>query len=378
MKILLVHPHDIFSVSEPWTVRITEIAQELAARGHQVKLVYFPLPPKERGELRCKEFRGFETIPFKRRKWAIFGNIYKMTKLARWADIIHFQKCFAIASIPSLFAAYLTGKPIHYDWDDWEYKIYLESEPSKVYGFYLNRVERSIPRMVDSISVSSEHLKKMAITWGASPEKIVKAPVGANLKLFNPSKKGGALLKKYNVQGPFIVYVGQLHGAQYVELFLRAARILEKEAVFVVVGGGSDLQRLKNKAKEINAEVIFTGFLNNEEVSKIMAEATVAVACFEDREVVKCKSPLKIVEYLASGKAIVASDVGEVGEMVNGCGVLTKPGDAESLAKGIRELLKNDKLRKEYEIKARKRAEEVYNWSSTVDNLVKAYEMDLK
>ena len=36
----MVHPHDIHSPVEPWTIRITSLARRLAARGHEIKLVY--------------------------------------------------------------------------------------------------------------------------------------------------------------------------------------------------------------------------------------------------------------------------------------------------------------------------------------------------
>jgi len=84
----------------------------------------------------------------------------------------------------------------------------------------------------------------------------------------------------------------------------------------------------------LNGKLIFTGAVSHELVPQYIAAADVCVACFEENEVTLCKSPLKIVEYLACGKAIVASDVGEVSNMLGGSGVLTRPGDADSVASG--------------------------------------------
>ena len=70
MKILMIHPHDIYSVSEPWTIRITSIAHEFVKKGHEVKLVYFPLGKHERGKLRFGKIKEFKTVPFNRRKWS--------------------------------------------------------------------------------------------------------------------------------------------------------------------------------------------------------------------------------------------------------------------------------------------------------------------
>ena len=40
MNILMIHPHDIYSPVEPWTVRITYLANEFTKMGHEVRVVY--------------------------------------------------------------------------------------------------------------------------------------------------------------------------------------------------------------------------------------------------------------------------------------------------------------------------------------------------
>ena len=82
---------------------------------------------------------------------------------------------------------------------------------------------------------------------------------------------------------------------------------------------------------------------------------------------------MKIAEYLASGKPIVASNVGEVKRMLGGAGVITSPGDVQNLAEGITKLLDDELLRKRLRIKARERAEEIYNWENTAENILSVY-----
>ncbi len=98
-----------------------------------------------------------------------------------------------------------------------------------------------------------------------------------------------------------------------------------------------------------------------------------AVSCFVKNDITLCKSPLKVAEYMACGKAIVASDVGELKNMVGGVGLLTKPGDVDSLSYGIDRILKNEPLGKTLGVLARERAVEKYNWEYTAMNLLKAY-----
>jgi len=382
MKILMIHPHDIYSASEPWTIRITSIAHEFVKLGHDVKLVYFPLPKKIRGKIRSKKITVFETIPFNRRKWHLFKNMKKMSKLAKWADIVHLQKCFSIASLPAIYTAYKNNKPLHYDWDDWEHGIYMWSPPSKIYGWYLKILENTMLKLPNTLSVASDELKKMAIKKGFPKERIIKVNVCADLHRFNPNNKPGNFGKKYNLKNPCVLYLGQLHGAQYAKLFIKSAKIvLEKKPKtnFLIVGGGSDIERLKKYADSlyIGYKMKFTGFVEDKEVNQALAFSDVAVACFADTKQVRCKSPLKVAEYLASGKAIVATNTGEISWMVKDSGMLVPPGEPEKLAAAVLDLLDNPKKRKILEKKARKRAEKCFDWKIVAEKLIHHYEKSL-
>jgi len=76
---------------------------------------------------------------------------------------------------------------------------------------------------------------------------------------------------------------------------------------------------------------------------------------------------------MASGKAIVASKVGEVRKMLGGAGFLAAAGDYQSLAEGINALLNDRELCKKLGLAARMRAERKFNWSYTATNLLEAY-----
>ena len=84
----MIHPHDIYSVSEPWTIRITSIAKEFVKLGHEVKLVYFPLPRKIRGKLKSGKIKEFVTIPFNRSKWF---QPHKTTTAAKTKHLMNLQ-----------------------------------------------------------------------------------------------------------------------------------------------------------------------------------------------------------------------------------------------------------------------------------------------
>jgi glycosyltransferase involved in cell wall biosynthesis len=208
---------------------------------------------------------------------------------------------------------------------------------------------------------------------------IFDAPVGADMEHFKPGLDGNWVRKRYAIDGDLVLYIGQLHGAQYVELFIRAANVvLHKRpgARFMIVGEGFLEHQLKGLAHDLGLgkKIIFTGAVIHEDVPHYVSAATVCVAPFRDTEVTRCKSPLKIVEYLSSGKPIVASYVGEVRNMAGGVAVLVEPGNHYALAEGILKLLNNKKLRETLGRVARKRVENKYNWEKTAASLLTAYE----
>lgn len=379
----MVHPHDIFSNAEPWTVRIVYIAKEFIKKGHNVKLVYFPLIWNKQKSPELE--KGIVTIPLSRSlgPHILIFNILRLYRLAKWADVVHFQKCFYHAAIPAITAALFRKKPIHYDWDDWEVKIYeVSTQPGLLRNFiriFLNFLESTIPKIVDTVSVSSLRLKSECKKLGVDKNRIFDAHVGADITRFHPDVSGEAIRDRYSIEKPLVLYVGQLHGGQYAELFIEATSVLinhyQKDLSFMIVGDGYRADELKKFTQRLNlnGKVIFAGAVSHDLVPQYIAAADVCVACFQENEVTVCKSPLKIVEYLASGKAIVASNVGEVPNMLQEAGLLIPPGDAWALAEGIIRILGDDNLRANLGRLARERAEKEYNWSVTAKNLLDAY-----
>lgn len=374
MKILLIHPHDLWADEEPWTSRIRNIAKQLVLYGHEVRVVHFAYPGS--GEIKPKD-TSFGSFRLLRAKRAIFHTIYTVTQHAKWADVIHFQKCFAHAAIPAIYAHVFTNTPIHYDWDDWELQIYNYDPPSYVIGKFLGFLENIMPSFVDTLSVASAHLKQLAIECGFPDDRIYDAHVCADLDVFKPMESDAGLKKLYGITKPVVMYMGQLHGAQYAEMMIHATeRILETEdVIFLIVGSGAREHFLLEQVvkRGLTDRVIFTGSVDHHDVPRYLSLADVAVACFEDNDITRCKSPLKIVEYMACGKAIVASDVGEVSHMLGGCGLLTASGNIEELAQGIITLLRDPGRRKTMECTARANAEKRFAWSVTTQNLLCAY-----
>jgi glycosyltransferase involved in cell wall biosynthesis len=384
MKILMIHPHDIYDDLEPWTVRITYLAQELVDAGHEITLVYHLRNPS--GDLqaaRVRQDHEYQTVPFTRIGPGLLRRCFEIEKLAVWSDIVHFQKCAHYAALPALFAAYLHRRPVHYDWDDWEQKIYDQSNYNRIGSWiFFQQMERHLLKLVDTISVSSYGLRQLTEQYHFPQDRVFYLPVGADLKVFSPSVDGSIMRQRHGWRGKLVIYHGQISGANYVNLYIRAAKTVlsrRSDIAFVVVGGGDHLDEAKDLANQLRLgkRLTFTGEVPHNEIPYYIAAADVAVACFEDNPQSRCKSPLKLAEYMASGKAIVASRIPEVLNMIGNSGLLVDPENPDDIAPAIEKIIDNEALREQLGRRVRKRSEQFYNWKRGAQTLIEAYKKAL-
>jgi glycosyltransferase involved in cell wall biosynthesis len=86
-------------------------------------------------------------------------------------------------------------------------------------------------------------------------------------------------------------------------------------------------------------------------------------------------SPLKLYEYMAAGKAIVASRTGQIAEVIKHevNGLLVEPGNVSDLAQAIICLLNDHDERKRLGINARRQAIEQHSWDTYIRRLEEFY-----
>ncbi len=382
MRVLMVHPHDIYDPLEPWALRITSLARCLCQLGVEVKLVYHLRDPKLLpGDLRHRQEFPFEVIPWIRHMGVGLKKSREMSALAEWADAVHVQKCLAHAALPAAAAAFSNRIPLHYDWDDWEAAIYEDAVGRDANWRRINRLERALPKIADTVSVASEALRQQALAMGLPADRLFDGAVGADLNRFCGPDDAETLRGELGFDGPVATYVGQLAGAHAAPAFLEAAALVATQlpaAHFLVVGGGRSLNGLKKQAQRVGLghRIRFTGAVPSDQVARYLAATDVAVATLPDTPQAHTKSPLKIVEYMAAGKAIVASRVGEAVRFLDGgrVGVLVEPGSTEALAQAIEVLLGDPHRRSELGAQAREHLRGHHTWMHTARNLLRAYE----
>jgi glycosyltransferase involved in cell wall biosynthesis len=238
----------------------------------------------------------------------------------------------------------------------------------------LQDLERFCLRAADAVLTVSEVTGRALASLGVAPERITTVPNAAS-PLFFEAEPGTSPLPEL-AEGRWIGYVGSLHAWQGVEVALEAWSLVEgelPEVRLLVVHGGRrrPLARLRRRAARrgarLEGRVVFAHSLAHEQLAPTMAslELTLAPLVETARNTVQGCCPVKIVESMASGTPVVASDLRVTRALVTSGedGLLVPPGDPRAMALAIRRLLRDAGLRERLGSAARRKARERFGWA---------------
>ncbi len=208
------------------------------------------------------------------------------------------------------------------------------------------RLER-IPSRIDRFVTPSEFLRSKLIEGGFDPERIACVPNFVDLALYagHPEKD-------------YFCYLGRLSHEKGLDILIRAVAKLETGRL-LVVGDGPEADDLKALALELGtSRVEFAGYRSGEELKRILAESQFLVLPSRWYE----NLPFAVMEAFASSKAVVASRIGGIPEMVDDGvnGLLFPVGDVEALAACLRRMLGDRGAREGMGRRGREKAERLY------------------
>ena len=220
--------------------------------------------------------------------------------------------------------------------------------------------ERRIWRRADLLVAVSEALRDHFEKAGVSPEKVRILPNAVDTGLFRAGLDDGSLRSRLNLDGRFVVgFVGSFKAWHGVDFLLQAfARLRREDAAYhlLLVGDGPMRAALEEETRRLDLQeaVTLVGNVPHEEVPRYLALMDVAAAPYPALEDFYF-SPLKLYEYMAGGRAVVASRIGQVAEVVADglTGLLYEPGDQEGLIGCIQRLRADPNLRRDLGQKAR-------------------------
>ena len=339
-------------------------AREFKKRGHRVILA---VQPGSALGKHAKEV-GIEVREIKMGNRDILKAFFRLFSLMRRerVDIVntHSSKDSWIAS----FAARLALRPI---------LLRTRHVTIPISNHPLNIVYK-LPHRI--ITCGEAVRKRMIKINRFPPEKIVSIPTGVDLNRFNPDKEKGNIRKELGIDRdvPLVGSVSIIRTEKGYPYLLEAVQEILKvkpETRFLIVGhepkGDTLAQEVRRRGLE--DKVIMPG--SREDIPQVLATLDVFVLS-SLREGV----PQGVTQALAMEKAVVATDVGGVPELIkhNQTGLLVPPADSKALARVILELLEDREKAKRMGENGRRLVEEKFSQETMIERIENLYQELLK
>lgn len=247
----------------------------------------------------------------------------------------------------------------------------------------LERYERLNLDAAARIFVVSDVERRNLEARGVAAEKIVVNPNGVDVERFRPGVGGAEVRRELGIRDDEVVagFVGTFGPWHGVEKLAEAIKLipLDVPVRFLLVGSGSLHVEVEKRleAEVASGRVIFTGAVGHDRVPGLLDACDILVAphvpLADGSEFFG--SPTKIFEYMAMGKGIVASRLGQIGEVLSDdeTALLVKPGDVGELKQAILKLVESEDLRRRLGIKARETAEREHTWTHNARRVLDEY-----
>ena len=371
MKILSVYISTPGEDAAWW--RISNIVKMLRSAGHEVNVVHYvkrssyeKLQNKERYEQDTFVMTSIPTVHLKHLKILrngdydlVYGNMQGGAFCSLLGKVTKTPLFFDMHDIADKFF-YLDKLNIGFK--------YLRDLSDFAMGSFTQFLDL---RFSDRVVCASHKMVEYLHSEKKIPlERIVYLPNGVDLEFFKPlnSERSRNMKQQLGLEDKIVFgYIGSNQKWQTINNFVEAAKRIDGDDIaFIVVGG-------EKKSKEGN--LFFMPKVPRVYVRDYYSVCDVLVLPRLVHPTLQLSAPTKFAEYVAMGKPVLVTDVGDAADFVRKykCGIVVENNKPESLVKGILEFKDSSTNERETMGKnSRKLAENEFDWNKNIDNLLKA------
>ncbi|KOP26377.1 group 1 glycosyl transferase [Hapalosiphon sp. MRB220] len=378
---------------------MTELAEGLVKRGHQVRVVTaMPNYPERRiydgykKKLYLTEYKNGVQIQ-RSYVWirpqpnlldrvlldASFVVTSFLPALRGWRpDVILATSPSLPVCIPTALLGWLQNCPVVLNLQDIlpEAAIHVGLIKNQLLVRAFTALEKFAYHTATKISVIADGFVENLIDKNVKANKIVQIPNWVDVNFIRPlPNENNAFRSEHQLNDKFLVlYSGNIALTQGLETVVKAASTLQhlSDIKFVIVGEAKGLQRLQQQCQNCGADnVLLLPFQPREQLPEMLAAADVGLVV-QKKNVISFNMPSKIQVLLASGKALVASvpDNGTAARAIrqSGGGVVVPPEDPDALAKAIFDLYQHPEKVKTLGYNSRQFAVEQYSFDQALNH----------
>jgi glycosyltransferase involved in cell wall biosynthesis len=219
--------------------------------------------------------------------------------------------------------------------------------------------EKYVYSHIQGLVTISNHLKEYLQTHFSMNCPIIRASDGVDLEFFGK-------LDKQKCDQNLIIYTGSLFGWKGVDTVIKAMRYLPKQQLWIIGGSPKEISEKKLLAAKwkVRDRCVFKGYMSRAELGEPLGRSYIGALPNHREEISeRFTSPLKLFEYMAAGKVIVASDLPSIREILDDRkAYLCPPASPRSLAQAIQLVYESPDLAKSRIQEAQKAAQQ-FSWN---------------
>jgi glycosyltransferase involved in cell wall biosynthesis len=256
--------------------------------------------------------------------------------------------------------------------------IGIKSKNKKI--FYYNIIAKYYIKRASAIHFTTQDEKENAINFLKLRNKTIVVPIGFDLSCTKELPPKGSFKDRYTVlkDKKYLLFLGRINIKKGLDILVESFGEITKEysdLYLVIVGANEGSQGYEEEIKRrlrdagLSGRTIFTGMLTGRDKLEAFVDADVFVLPSYSENF-----GMAVVEAMACGIPVVISDKVGIHREVerNRAGIIVKT-NPDSLSRGIRSLLDNEKLKREVCTNGRKMVEEYYDIDKVADMVIKAY-----
>jgi glycosyltransferase involved in cell wall biosynthesis len=227
----------------------------------------------------------------------------------------------------------------------------------------------------DLVACGSQDVIDQVSRLGVPDERMLLTPTGVDIDAFAEPPDPAPLRRELRLDGQFVVgWVGSFRPFHALEQAVEAVASVPG-ASLLLVGDGPERARIERIARASGVPAAFTGTVPHDRLPAYMAAMDAAVVLARPGAPFHY-SPLKLAEYMAAGRPVVAPAIGQLTErLTDGVdALLVPPHDPVALAEALRRLRDDPEDRARLGKAARAAAEATWSWTRQVRRVVDALE----
>lgn len=368
------------------SIHIAETIRALQEQGHEVHhFLYGDVPNRGRDAVRQRSQAIMSKYclldglrPFLRDGYELYRNVHDRSLIEQifetnTIDLVYERLFYNNASVSAYTRRHQIPLIVESNAPAQERRQYWGSP----LFFLTKRLEKEILQRADAITVVSTPLKRHYERLGIPAKKVFVLPNGVNENLFSPRNITRDVRAELGLSNQVILgFVGNIHTYHGVELFLPLAREFKSgqyDLHFLVVGAGLGRSELISGLARENLDGLFTFVdpLPNSEIPTYIAAMDICLL----PKFMWYGSPMKIFEYGAMGKAIIAPDLENIRDVLaNGrTALLFEPDSIPALIKAIRDLLSDIRLLRDLGNAVQKYILANHTWTRNAEKIAEIY-----